>query len=254
MSLNVETRGSGPNLVLLHGWGMRGAIWNELVRELAHRFRVQCIDLPGHGTSMPATCGTLESWIEVVGDAIPERAIVCGWSLGAMLALEYARSFAQRVSRVVLIGATPRFVHGSDWPHGIDRETFDAFRTEFERDPAALLKRFLALQVQGDERARDVLRRLRETTADGLGDRTGLASGLQILADSDLRASLADVKQSALLIHGSVDTLVPLAAAEYLETRLPKARLVVMPRAAHAPFIGREADVARRITEFCDEQ
>ena len=55
MSLQVERRGDGPDLVLLHGWGMHGGVWDELVPRLAARFRVHVPDLPGHGRS--TACG-----------------------------------------------------------------------------------------------------------------------------------------------------------------------------------------------------
>ena len=49
--LHVETFGSGPDLVLLHGWGMHGGVWGDFALRLAERYRVHVIDLPGHGFS-----------------------------------------------------------------------------------------------------------------------------------------------------------------------------------------------------------
>jgi len=51
MSLHVESSGDGKPLVMLHGWGMHGGIWGEVVQQLAQGFRVHCVDLPGHGYS-----------------------------------------------------------------------------------------------------------------------------------------------------------------------------------------------------------
>ena len=50
-ALYHEVRGSGPDLVLLHGWSLNLGVWESLARELATRFRIIAIDLPGHGDS-----------------------------------------------------------------------------------------------------------------------------------------------------------------------------------------------------------
>ena len=51
MSLWHETSGSGPDLVLVHGWGMNAGVWSLLLPALQERFRVTVLELPGHGAS-----------------------------------------------------------------------------------------------------------------------------------------------------------------------------------------------------------
>src|SRR6185437_12924270 len=50
-SLYMETQGQGPELLLLHGWGLHGGIWDTLVPKLAPHLRITRVDLPGHGRS-----------------------------------------------------------------------------------------------------------------------------------------------------------------------------------------------------------
>ena len=57
MSLYRHTRGYGPDLVLVHGWGMNSAVWEPIVPGLSERFRLTIIELPGHGGSAPAATG-----------------------------------------------------------------------------------------------------------------------------------------------------------------------------------------------------
>ena len=54
-SLKISSRGQGPELVLLHGWAMHSGIWGGVVDVLASEFRVNLVDLPGHGQSQCAT-------------------------------------------------------------------------------------------------------------------------------------------------------------------------------------------------------
>ena len=51
VAMHVDSHGSGAPLVLIHGWGMHGGIWDNVVPLLAQHFRVHCVDLPGHGYS-----------------------------------------------------------------------------------------------------------------------------------------------------------------------------------------------------------
>ena len=48
MSLRVETSGAGPDLVLLHGWGLGAGAWDCVLPALAERFRVHRVSLPGY--------------------------------------------------------------------------------------------------------------------------------------------------------------------------------------------------------------
>ena len=57
MSLHIESIGSGAPLLLIHGWGMHGGVWDEVAQELAADFRVHRVDLPGYGYSEAGLAG-----------------------------------------------------------------------------------------------------------------------------------------------------------------------------------------------------
>jgi len=254
MTLHVEVSGSGPDLVLLHGWGTNAAVWRELAAALAPHFRTHCVDLPGHGASPACMSYTLDAVAGALAAALPARVSVCGWSLGAQFALTWARRDAQQVTRLVLIAGTPRFANRADWTHGIAAAVLDAFAVDLERDYRATLQRFLALQARGDGHAREVLRHLREQALSrGAPDARALAAGLQILRESDLRDLLPHIPQPTLILHGTEDTVVPPAAGEFLQRALPNARLAAIAGAAHAPFVAHVEQVASSIKEFCRE-
>lgn len=184
---------------------------------------------------------------------LPPAATVCGWSLGALVALDLAIHYPERVRRLVMIGGTPRFVGGTDWPHGLGADTVTAFRREFTNEPATVLRRFRALQVLGDARRRDTGARLEEALSavtPNAAQTAALAEGLTILAGSDLRADVARVTQPALLIHGAHDALMPVGAAHWLAGALPAARLEVFGDCGHAPLLAHAADCAALLRDF----
>ena len=114
-ALHIETLGQGPDLVLLHGWAMHSGIWGSVRDQLAQRFRLHLIDLPGHGLSPLSETGTLEHWAEIVAGTLPERCVLGGWSLGGRVAMELALREPQRVEKLVLLATTPCFAKLSDW-------------------------------------------------------------------------------------------------------------------------------------------
>jgi pimeloyl-[acyl-carrier protein] methyl ester esterase len=224
-------------LVFLHGWAMTPAIWQAMAAALDDEASdIRMPALPGHGTDTTRPRNSLAAWAEALAPALPRDAILIGWSLGALLALELARVRPQQVARLVLIGSTPRFVASPDWPHGLDEKTVQGFIEGHARDPAATLRRFLALQTLGEDARNHLLRKLSETVCtprDGQAHQT-LADGLHILATTDLRASLAAIGQPVCLIHGNGDALMPPAAARWLADALPRARLHMLAHRGHA--------------------
>lgn len=255
MSLYIDALGSGSTVVLLHGWGMHGGVWADFARELADESRVVTPDLPGFGRSRDAW--QAGAGLSVIADqllgALPARATWVGWSLGGLLALTAARRAPDAVDRLVLIGATPRFVQGADWPCAMAGETLRQFADGLERDYRGTLNRFLSLQVGSTER--DLLRRLRAQVLEhGESHPDALRAGLAILEQTDLRGELSAIRAPTLVLHGARDRLVPVAAGEYLARQLPRARLVTLDTAGHVPFLSHPAPCLSAVRDFLHER
>lgn len=244
-------QGSGPDLILVHGWGMHAGIWGDLPAQLALHFRVTTLDLPGHGRSRDALArATLTDFTDAVAAVCVRSALWLGWSLGGLIALDAARRYPDKVAKLVLVGATPKFVQGPDWPHAMPADVFTGFARSLERDYRGTLLRFLSLQVGGNDSTRALLKALRAQIFDhGEPQPAGLSAGLSILRLSDLRAELVNITVPALIVHGSHDRLTPPAAGEFLATQLPHARLWRVPGAAHAPFLSHASDFAQAISQ-----
>lgn len=255
MSLHIEKYGSGSPLVLIHGWGMHGGIWDNVVPQLSRNFYVHCVDLPGHGYSSGDqrrdSPFTLDSIVEELSHCFAEPLNVCGWSLGGQIALRWATLLPQQVQRLVLVASTPCFTQREDWKFGMGAETLRQFAAELERDHVATLRRFLALQVRGGANERDLLTELRSRLfSRGEPDIYALRGGLEILSDVDMRGELASIRQPTLLIAGERDKLTPPEASFYMAQALPDAHVVEIAGAAHAPFLSHPEIFVKQITDF----
>ena len=210
----------------LSGWGMAGSVFGPLADELAVR-GIRLVVLPS-----PLPPGSL--------DALPDGADVLGWSLGALQAMAWAASRPGRSGRLVLAGATARFVAAPDWPHGLSEATVGSFREGFAIAPLRTLKRFVALQAHGESAPRERTRALEAHLLPAADEavHAAMQAGLAMLALGDWREALRGLSGPVLLLHGRHDALMPLAAAEALAQQLGDAgvpvRLRIADSAAHA--------------------
>ena len=250
--LHVEIRGAGPDLVLLHGWALHGGVWGPWLERLATRFRLHLVDLPGHGHSRWSGATTLVDFARSVSLHVPRGAVLLGWSLGGLVALELARERPGDVAALVLIATTPCFLTRDAWPAGLPAAVLDGFANGLAIDDRGTIAKFLALQARGDEHATATLAALRTSlAARGEPDPRALAAGLDILRRTDLRATLPGIATPALVVAGEHDRITPAEAGRRLAALLPAARHVEIARAGHAPFLSHPDAVLRPVADFC---
>lgn len=254
MGLHVEVTGQGKPLVMLHGWGMHGGIWGDVIAHLSKDREVHNVDLPGHGASATQGDFTLDNIVGLLDAQFGAPVSVLGWSLGGIIAQHWAASAPEKIEKLILIASTPCFTEREDWLFGMSAETLQQFAAELEKNHATTLRRFLALQVRGSEHERELLTALREKLfSRGEPDVSVLRGGLEILRDADLREQLPAITQPTLTIAGQRDKLTPPEASYYIAQVMPNARVVEVAGAAHAPFLSHAEAVVQHMKNFLNE-
>jgi len=239
------------DLALIHGWGMGSAAWEPVLPLLAQHFHLHLIALPGYDASLGNDDDDFVHAAQALVERLPEKCLLAGWSLGAMLALQIASLAPQGIERLILISATPSFVQRPDWSEAQPPALLEAFSDAVSKDASGTLQRFIALMNQGDLAARAIARALtRRVLAAPLADTATLLAGLTWLRTVDLRQMVGKVEMPALLIHGAKDSLMSLSAARWLQASLPCAQLEVFDGAAHAPFLNDPQRFVRLIGGF----
>lgn len=235
--------GNNRGMVFLHGWGTHPVIWEPLLARFPDS---HAMPLPGYAGS--AMAKTLDEMSSSVAGQIQEKAVLVGWSLGAQVAMRIALTWPEKITRLVLIGATPCFVNREGWPHGVADEIFEQFSRNLAEDYVGTIRRFLSLQAQGSDAVRTVLSELRaRLLAQPRPAEGALEAGLGILRGTDLRGDVARLPVPVTLIHGSGDKLAPVDAARWLERVIPDSRLHEIGGAGHAPFLSHADEVAEII-------
>ena len=243
------------HLVLLHGWGVGRHAWMPVCEALAlyaPHCRIRCLDLPGYGCAAPDGDSFIGRTQKML-DALPAGCTLCAWSLGALHALQAARLAPQRISHLVLVGATPCFMQREGWSQAQPPALLDAFMAAVNEQSEATLQRFIALLNQGDTQSKAIGHQLRQGLQSNVLPAPGsLHQGLLDLRDVDLRQTVSAIQTPVLLIHGEHDPLMPLAVAHWLQQHLPQARLECFQGAAHAPFLNAPERFARLLGDLAN--
>jgi pimeloyl-ACP methyl ester esterase len=252
-----EDQGEGVPLVLLHGWCLSSQVWRFQLETLERDFRVIAPDLAGHGRSdasldgftLSALCADLDElfrYLDLRG------ALLAGWSLGALLALQAWGTLRERLSGLVLVSGTPRFIADDDFPHALEARELRGMQARMRRNPVLTLRDFVSrmfAEAERDDRFRDD--RIEQILASiPLPESEVALQGLGLLAETDLRSLLPAVELPTLIMGGDRDDICLPRASDYMARRIPESRQVVFNGCGHAPFLTRYTEFNDAITRF----
>ena len=249
--INIEVFGQGPALVLIHGWGLNGAVWEHVIPTLSAHFEVHVVDLPGFGLSnhLPVS-DDLSAWSDALVSAIDKPAIWLGWSLGGLVATQAALDHPHLVTKLITVASSPKFVEYQQWI-GIKPDVLSLFQTQLQQDFSTTLDRFLAIQAMGSASAKQDIKNLQEALKlRPMPAPLALKVGLALLESVDLRTQLSDISQPFLRMYGRLDSLVSHRVIKHIDALAPQSDKVVIAKASHAPFISHRQEFLEQLLAF----
>jgi pimeloyl-ACP methyl ester carboxylesterase len=240
--MHYRDAGRGKPILFIPGYSATVDTWNYAVLDLHDRYRCVCIDVRGHGDSdKPCSDYTYD---EICGDvraflaALNLRDVtLVGWSQGAGVALKYVTdcNADERVTGLVTVGAaTPSFKQTATEPYGMDDataaaslegirrgfpETMAAFsganfhRTDMDATRAWFLALWLTLPAYAAYKY------------------------FKTLITEDLRDRVAQVHMPTAHFHGQHDLVCDPRWSEYMQARIPGAKLVWFENSGHALMV-----------------
>ena len=245
--ISATRSGRGEACILLHGWGMNASIFEPLCVALGRYREIYRVDLPGYGGNRWNANLSFEDQAAQIASLVP-RGTLIGWSMGGLYATEMLRQNPGQFKRLVLISSNPCFVQRPDWPCGVKESVFNDFAMEFDQGWAATIRRFLSLQMLGNENARRLIRDLMvQIENTGEPDAQALKFGLDLLKNADTRPILARCEIPIQMILGQRDALVPSSLALEIGKVNAKIQVDSIATAAHAPFLSHTSQVASTI-------
>jgi 2-succinyl-6-hydroxy-2,4-cyclohexadiene-1-carboxylate synthase len=255
--LHAVRAGSGPPVVLLHGFTGAAESWSSVVAALDGHTTI-AVDLPGHGRSDapadPARYGlrAFADDLALLLDAEGiDRAAVLGYSLGGRAALRFALAHPARTAALLLESASPGIADAAEraarvesdslLADTIEREGVPAFVDRWERLP--LWESQFSLSPTVRERLR--AQRLRNGAAGLANSLRGAGAGL----DEPLLDRLPAQRAPALILAGALDVKYA-AHAKAIAAAMPAARLEIVADAGHAIHLERPAELAALVNDF----
>lgn len=248
MAYSVE--GSGPDVIVMHGWGCDRSTVRSITDIAAARHRVITVDFPGHGASPEpplrpdGTPWGVEDFTAMIERLVAvegvENPILIGHSFGGRVGILYASRHAD-VDRLVLVdsaGVKPRRPLGYYW-----------------RVYSFKAAKWLALTFLGKERGgrRIEAMRARRGSADYNRATPMMRSILSRVVNEDLTGVMPSIKAPTLLLWGEDDTATPVADARRMDALIPDTGLVIFPRCGHYSFLDNPAAFGRVLRSFIDK-
>ncbi len=246
--LHAESSGSGPRLVLAHGFTQTGRSWGRFADLLGTGRELVRVDLAGHGGSANVRADLAESGALLAATAasggVPYDLL--GYSLGARVALHAALGApGDLLRRLVLIGATGGIDDATRREERIRRD--EGLAAEAEEDLDAFLARWVAQPMFAGISDPGLDERRRNTAA-------GLASSLRLAGtgtQQPLWDRLGELRAPVLALAGAADVRFALAAAR-LARGAPSGVFSLVPGAGHAAHLAQPELCARIVGEFLD--
>jgi len=224
--LYSSTTGTGKDLVLLHGWGFNSDLFGGFVEKNKNQYRITKIDLPGHGRSNDVN-GGLDEWCNEIIKILPNDPILLGWSLGGLLAIKIASKI--KISKLILVASSPKFVRSEGWSYGIDADNFQQFSDALQLNLSKGLKRFVSLQTQDKIQ----LKILNQSIDKFPASTQALNQGLEILLNTNLIDEFKQLKNSTQIVLGERDTLIPIEIEKWYQNQ---STLITTISTGHLPF------------------
>lgn len=249
-------KGSGPPVVLVHGFASSLYTWKDVLPALAAGHDVVAIDLPGFGGSSiprPLAGASYPGVVLAVMDHLGlDRAAFVGNSLGGSVAVAVAAEHPERVDRLALLDSAGFNFRVSDRPWILRLIAAPGVAAVAERVPvrrrlvaAGLRQVFFHDELVTEERIDEYVAPMLRPGA--------VRAAAELLAapgPPDFAALMARVRAPTLVVWGREDTWIPVAHARRFTDAIPGSTAVVLEACGHTPQEEKPAEVAALLQRF----
>lgn len=256
---NVTVTGNpaaNRTIVFVHGFGTDQTAWQAVATAFREDFRIVLLDNVGAGKSAPdafvqhrylnlhAYAADLLDICTALGLA---DAILVGHSAGAMSCVLAAIQRPACFSRLILIGASPRYLDAPDYRGGFSKADLDAIYSAIPGHFAEWADAFAPLAMANPEQP-ELARYFAETIKSIPAEQalTVLCSIFQ----SDHRADVGRLDRPTLLIQSREDVAVPRQVADFLHRQIHGSVLQVIAATGHLPHVSRPEAVIAAMRDF----
>ena len=250
--IHYERAGAGLPVIFLHAGIADSRMWEPQVATFAKHFDVICPDVRGFGRSSlpPQRWSPVSDLLALMDEMHEKPAHLVGCSMGGEIAIDFALQHAERLSRLVLVGA---HVGGTNFGKKYPELWTESKAAEEAGDMDALNQAEMHLFLDGPRRPRGYVRQpLRELFLDMNG--SNFNSDFKSAPTDDLDPPaverLHEITAPTLVVVGGEDIPPVLDQVELLMEKVPNARKAVIHDAAHLPNLEHPEEFNNRVLQF----
>jgi pimeloyl-ACP methyl ester carboxylesterase len=227
LSVRYLVGGSGPAVLLLHGWGGRIESFTPVCNDLMRSYTVHAIDFPGFGDStLPGVPWGSAEYARLTLAVMDRLGLdsphVIAHSFGGQVSLQLAAAYPQRLGKLILVasaGVRGRPTLKVRAKRGLSR--LGKWAATYGGGVGRLLRDALYARLQSQDYA----------------NAGPLRATLVKVVNEDLRAILPRIKSPTLLVWGEHDRDVPRGAVQTMARLIPNAQLAIFENAGHFPYL-----------------
>ena len=231
LKVNYKIAGSGPVILILHGWGGSSDSWIKVMEMLAGEgYKVICPDFPGFGKSHPPVqpwdVANYKKWLlEFIQSQGLDEFILLGHSFGGRVAIKFSVKYPERIKSLILCdsaglkskpGLKNRIISHMAY---IGNMIFSPhFLIRFKNGARNIFYSFL--------RNKDYVK------ADGV-----MKESIKKVIDEDLFPYLSQIKIKTLIVWGEKDKMLPVKQSHILKEQIKDSVLELLPDVGHSPHL-----------------
>ena len=246
----IEGEGRGIPLVFINSLGCDLSIWDDVVKPWLSEYRIVRYDTRGHGHSQaPAGPYTLADHTNDLAGLLDilgiSKALLVGISVGGLIAMDYALSRPAAVTALVLCDTAPRIGSRQIW-----RDRIRSVREQgLEKMAKTIIERWFTTNFSHShlDLYQNAFKMLQCNSQDGY------IATCAALRDANLSGLIQSITVPVMAVCGAEDHVVTPTQTREWAARFPRARVEVIPGAAHLPCIEQPAALAQVIQAFLKE-
>ena len=225
-----------PPLLFIPGWGMDKSIWKYQIEYFNQNYRTLAVSPEGDANASNDRMKVhTEHLLGIIKNLKFNNINLVGWSMGGMLAINFAFLHPEYVKKLVLVSTPAKFVASKDYDAGISHSAMQSFINKFKKSPLKMLSNFASLILKNGDFGKADLNLIKQSS--NVSNKDKALQNLLLLKDCDLRDKLNSIKVSTLIIHGRDDMVCPYACADYLHNKIKNSILYTFECAGHIPFV-----------------
>ncbi len=262
IELYYEDHGTGPAVVLIHGYPLDGSSWEkQTVALLDAGYRVITYDRRGFGKSSQPTEGydydTFAADLKTVLDTLDlNDAVLVGFSMGTGEVARYISTYGSvRVAKAVFLGSLePFLLKTDDNPDGVPQDVFDGLASAVKADRYAFFTDFFKNFYNSDTfLGTDRLSQEAVDASWNLASKSGAFASVAAQPTwlTDFRADIPKIDVPALIVHGTADNILPIdVTGRRFKNALPSAEYLEIEGAPHGLLWTHGAEINEALLAF----